>query len=111
MSFFAELKRRNVFRAAAAYIILAWLVLQVSDVILSNIAAPAWVFRVLLLFLAVGLPFVVFFAWAFELTPEGLKREFEVDRSQSITPHTGKKLDRMIIVVLLLALGYFAYDK
>jgi TolB-like protein/cytochrome c-type biogenesis protein CcmH/NrfG len=111
VSFLAELKRRNVFRAAAAYVILAWLVLQVSDVILSNIAAPAWVFRVLLLFLAVGLPFVLFFAWAFELTPEGLKRESEVDRSQSITPHTGKKLDRMIIVVLLLALGYFAYDK
>ena len=111
MSFLAELKRRNVFRAAAAYVILAWLVLQVSDVVLSNIAAPAWVFRVLLLFLAVGLPFVLFFAWAFELTPEGIRRESEVDRSQSITPHTGKKLDRMIIVVLLLALGYFAYDK
>jgi len=111
VSFLAELKRRNVFRAAAAYVILAWLVLQVSDVVLSNIAAPAWVFRVLLLFLAVGLPFVLFFAWAFELTPEGIRRESEVDRSQSITPHTGKKLDRMIIVVLLLALGYFAYDK
>jgi TolB-like protein len=111
VSFLTELKRRNVFRAAAAYVILAWLVLQVSDVVLSNIAAPAWVFRVLLLFLAVGLPFVLFFAWAFELTPEGIRRESEVDRSQSITPHTGKKLDRMIIVVLLLALGYFAYDK
>jgi len=111
LSLINELKRRNVFRAGAAYVILAWLVLQVSDVILGNIDAPAWVFRVLLLFLAVGLPFVLFFAWAFELTPEGLKRESEVDRSQSITPHTGKKLDRMIIVVLLLALGYFAYDK
>jgi len=91
MSFFAELKRRNVFRAAAAYIILAWLVLQVSDVILSNIAAPAWVFRVLLLFLAVGLPFVVFFAWAFELTPEGLKREFEVDRWQKTGPNDHRR--------------------
>jgi len=64
-----------------------------------------------LLFLATGLPFAVFFAWAFELTPEGLKREHEVDRSQSITPQTGKKLDRLIIAVLVLALGYFAWDK
>jgi len=111
LSLFNELKRRNVFRAGIAYAVLAWLVLQVADVILGNIAAPAWVFKTLLLFVAVGLPFVLFFAWAFELTPEGLKREHEVDRSQSITPKTGKKLDRMIIVVLLLALGYFAYDK
>ena len=61
--------------------------LQVSDVILNNIAAPAWVFRALLLFVAAGLPFVLFFAWAFELTPEGLKRESEVDR---ITPWAEK---------------------
>ena len=111
MSFINELKRRNVFRAGAAYVILSWLVLQVADVILNNITAPAWVFRVLLLFLAAGLPFVLFFSWAFELTPEGLKRESEVDRSKSITRQTGRKLDRAIIVVLVLALGYFAYDK
>jgi len=111
LSFFSELKRRNVFRAGAAYVLLAWLLLQVSDVILNNIAAPDWVFRVLMLFLAVGLPFVLFFSWAFELTPEGLKRESEVDRNKSITPQTGRKLDRVIIIVLLLALGYFAYDK
>jgi adenylate cyclase len=111
LSLISELKRRNVFRVSAAYVILAWLVLQVADVILNNIAAPGWVFGALLLFLAAGLPFVVFFAWAFELTPEGLKRESEVDRSKSITPQTGRKLDRVIIIVLLLALGYFAYDK
>jgi len=111
MSFFAELKRRNVFRAGAAYIVLAWLVLQVGDVVLNNIAAPEWVFRVLMLFLALGLPFVLFFAWAFELTPEGFRRESEVERSKSITAQTGKKLDHMITMVLLLALGYFAYDK
>ena len=111
MSLFNELKRRNVFRVGIAYVVLAWLVMQVADVILNNIVAPAWVFHVLLLFVAVGFPFAVFFAWAFELTPDGLKREHEVDRSLSITPYTGKKLDRMIIVVLVLALGYFAYDK
>ena len=111
MSLFNELKRRNVFRVGIAYVVLAWLVMQVADVILNNIVAPAWVFHVLLLFVAVGFPFAVFFACAFELTPDGLKREHEVDRSLSITPYTGKKLDRMIIVVLVLALGYFAYDK
>ncbi len=91
--------------------ILAWLVMQVADVILNNMAVPGWVFHVILLFLAVGFPIAVFFAWAFELTPEGLKREYEVDRSQSTLLKTGRKLDRMIIGVLVVALGYFAFDK
>ena len=90
---------------------MAWLVMQVADVILNNIVAPGWVFHVLLLFLAIGLPFAVFLAWAFELTPEGLKREHEVDRTQSITPQTGKKLNVMTIAVLMIALGYFVFDK
>ncbi len=111
MSLFNELKRRNVIKVTIAYIVMAWLVMQVADVILNNIVAPGWVFHVLLLFLAIGLPFAVFFAWAFEMTPEGLKRESEVDRSQSITTKTGRKLDFLIIGVLVLALGYFAYDK
>ena len=111
MSFFNELKRRNVFKVGIAYIILAWLVLQVTDVILNNIVAPDWVFHVLLLFLAIGLPFALFFAWAFELTPEGIRREGEVDRSQSITPQTGKKLNLFVTTILALALGYFIYDK
>ena len=111
MSLFIELKRRNVFKVTIAYIVMAWLVMQVADVILNNIVAPAWVFHVLLMFLAIGLPFAVFFAWAFELTPEGLKREHEVDRSQSITHKTGRKLDFMIIGVMAMTLGYFVYDK
>jgi TolB-like protein len=111
LSLFNELKRRNVFKVAIAYIVVAWLVLQVADVVLNNITAPGWVFKVLMLFLAIGFPFAAIFAWAFEMTPEGLKRESEVDRSQSITPQTGKKLNMMITGVLVLALGYFAYDK
>ena len=75
MSFFSELQRRNVFRVAIAYIIFAWLVMQVTDVVINNIAAPPWVFQVLMLFLAIGLPLAIIFAWAFELTPEGIKRE------------------------------------
>ena len=111
MSLYNELKRRNVFRVAIAYGVVAWLILQVTDVVLNNITAPPWVFWVILLVLGIGLLLVVVFSWAFEMTPEGLKRESEVDRSQSITTHTGKKLDRLIIGVLVLALAYFMVDK
>jgi TolB-like protein/Tfp pilus assembly protein PilF len=111
MSFFAELKRRNVFRVGIAYLIGAWLLMQIADVVLNNIAAPDWVFKAIMLVVGIGLPISLFFAWAFEMTPEGVKRESEVDRSQSITKTTGHKLDRTIIGILVLALGYFAWDK
>jgi TolB-like protein len=105
------LKRRNVFRVGIAYVVVAWLVLQVADVILNNIAAPGWVFHVTLMMLGIGFVVVLVFAWVFEMTPEGLKREREVDRTRSITPQTGKKLDRLITGMLVLALGYFVIDK
>ncbi len=111
MSLFNELKRRNVFRVGIAYVIAAWLVAQVLQLVFDSFGTPDWVMKTLLVLLATGLPFVLFFAWAFELTPEGLKRESEVDRTRSVTPQTGKKLDRISMVVLLLALGYFAVDK
>ncbi len=111
MSFLKELKRRNVFRVGAAYIIVAWLVAQVLQLIFESFGTPGWVIKTVLVLLAAGWPFSLFFAWAFEMTPEGIKREHEVDRTQSIAPHTGKKLDRMIIGVLALSLTYFAYDK
>ncbi len=111
MSLFNELKRRNVFKVGAAYVVVAWLILQVVDVVINNIGAPDWVFRVILLLLGIGLPVILLFAWAFEMTPEGLKRETQVDPSTSITNQTGRKLDFMIIGVLLLGLGYFAIDK
>jgi len=103
--------RRNVIRVAIGYAVLAWLVAQVADLFLEAFGAPDWAMKTLLLALVLGFPFVVFVAWSFELTPEGLKREKDVDRSQSITSQTGRKLDRAIIVVLALALGYFAWDK
>jgi TolB-like protein/Tfp pilus assembly protein PilF len=111
MSLFAELKRRNVFRVGIAYVVVAWLILQIADVILGNIDAPGWVFRVILLLLSIGFPVILLFAWAFELTPEGIKREKEVDRSQAITTQTGQKLNRIIIGTLLIAVAYFAVDK
>ncbi len=108
---FEELKRRNVLRVAIAYIVAAWLLLQVADVVLNNIASPDWVFRSILLLVAIGFPFAVLFAWAYEMTPDGLKKEKDIDRSESITHVTGRKLDFMIIGVLVLALAYFAYDE
>jgi len=111
MNLFDELKRRNVFRVGIAYAVVAWLVMQFADVVLNNIVAPGWVFQAIMLLLAIGFPIVLVFAWAFEMTPEGLKKEKDIDRSQSIAPRTGRKLDRAIIVILALALAYFAYDK
>jgi hypothetical protein len=74
MSFFEELRRRNVFRVGIAYLIVAWLVMQVSDVVINNVGAPAWVFQIILLVLGIGFPLALIFAWAFEKTPEGLKK-------------------------------------
>jgi len=106
-----ELKRRNVFKVGAAYVVLAWLLAQITDVFLEPFGAPDWVIKTVLLVLLIGFPLALFFAWAFEMTPEGIKKERDVDRSQSITTQTGRKLDFVIIFVLIMALGYFAYDK
>jgi TolB-like protein/tetratricopeptide (TPR) repeat protein len=111
VSLFRELQRRNVFRVTVAYVISAWLLAQVADLVLDNIAAPDWVMQTILLVLVLGLAPVVFFSWAYEVTPDGIKREAEVDRSQSITHVTSRKLDRTITFVLLLAVAYFAVDK
>ena len=111
MSFFEELKRRNVVRVSIGYIIVAWLVAQVVELAAESFGAPEWVMKMVITLLALGLPFAIFFAWAFELTPEGIKREKDVDRNQSITDQTGRQLDRAIIAILVLALGYFVADK
>jgi len=111
LSLFNELKRRNVFRVAIAYVIIAWLILQVGDTLAPALHLGEWVNTALAFFLILGLPIALIFAWAYELTPEGLKKEREVDRSQSISHITGRKFDYVIIAVLALALGYFVFDK
>ena len=111
MSFFNELKRRNVVRVGAAYILIAWVLLQGVDFALEVIDAPSWILQVFVLAAAIGLPAVLIFAWVFEMTPEGLKRESEVDRARSITPHTGRKLDRIIIVFLAVAVAILLADR
>ena len=108
---FDELKRRNVFRVAVAYLAAAWLVIQVADVVFDTISSPPWVMQALLFLLAAGFPISIIFSWAFELTPEGIKPEHEVDRTQSITRQTGRKLDFLIIAVLAAAVLVLLYDK
>ncbi len=109
--FFEELKRRNVLRVAAAYVVVSWLIIQVVETIFPVFGFGDAGIRLVIIVLAIGLIPALILSWAFEITPEGLKKEKDVDRSQSITPQTSKPLDRMIMVVLALALGYFAFDK
>lgn len=111
MTLFNELKRRNVFRVAFGYVVSSWLLVQVADIVLQNTAAPTWVMQTIMLVLALVFPIVLFFSWAYEVTTEGIKRESEIDRSESITRVTGRRLDRAITVVLVVALAYFAFDK
>jgi len=111
LSFFNELKRRNVFKVGVAYVVIAWLVTQVLQVVFESFGTPDWVMKTVLALLTVGMLFALFFAWAFELTPEGIKRESDVDRANSITPETGRKLNNTITMVLIVALGYFVFDK
>jgi TolB-like protein/Flp pilus assembly protein TadD len=106
MSLLSELRRRNVFRVAIAYSVTAWLVAQVAELAFDSFGAPDWVIKTLLFILAVGLIFAIIFAWAYELTPEGVKREKDVDRSQSITGETGRKLNYTIIGILATALVF-----
>jgi TolB-like protein/Tfp pilus assembly protein PilF len=110
-SFFGELRRRNVIRMAGLYLVGAWLVVQVAGTVLPMFGAPDWLLRTIVVLLAIGFVPAVILSWVFELTPEGLKREDDVAPGQSIAPQTRRRIDRMIIVVLVLALGYFAFDK
>jgi TolB-like protein len=107
MGLFEELKRRNVFRVAAAYLVASWLLIEASSVLLEAFGAPEWVPKTVAILLAIGFPIALFFAWAFEVTPEGVKREADVDRTQSITSHTARRLDLMTMALLVAAIVLF----
>ena len=111
MSLFTELKRRNVIRMAGLYLIGAWLVVQVAETLLPAFDVSGWVLRATIILLAIGLVPALIFAWIFELTPQGLKRDEDVAPGESITPQTAQRMNRVIIALLVLALGYFAVDK
>ena len=108
---FAELKRRNVVRVGIAYIVAAWVLLQLGEISFDFLEVPTWAGKLLIVFLALGLPVALILAWAFELTPEGVKREKDVDRSKTTTHQPGRKLDRIIIAILAIAVVFFIVDK
>ena len=111
MSFYEELKRRNVVRVGVAYVVIGWVLAQIGEFAFENFGAPDWVLKTVVVIMLLGLPLALFFAWAFEMTPEGVKREKDVDRSQSITHSTGRKLNFVIIAALVIALGYFVWER
>ena len=111
MSLLAELRRRNVIRMAGLYLVGAWLVTQVAGTVLPMFGAPGWLPRSVVLLLAIGFVPALVFAWVFEMTPDGLKRDADIAPGQSIAPQTAQRMNRMIIAVLLVALCYFAFDK
>ncbi len=111
MSLFTELKRRNVLRVLFAYLAGAWLLLQIADVVLPRLGVPDRVLTILIIVVAIGFVPALVISWAFEWTPEGLRRDADVAPRESIAPQTGKTLDRVIMVVLALAVGVFAFDK
>ena len=111
MLIYAELKRRNVFRVAIAYLAAAWLLVEVTDTVFPYFNLGEAAVRILIILLAIGFPLFLVFSWVFEFTPEGVKLERDIRREESSTRKTGKRLDRAIIMLLILAVGYFALDK
>ena len=111
MSFVAELKRRNVIRMAGLYLVGSWLITQIAGTLLPGFEAPQWVFRVIVMLLAVGFVPTLVFAWVYEITPEGIKRESQIEPHESITSHTGRRIDRAILTLLAFAIVMFAVDR
>jgi len=109
-NFFAELRRRNVYKVAVAYAVVAWLVIQAASIFLPAFNAPQWAMQIVILILVVGFPIALAFSWAFEITPEGIRRESEVATDQSITHHTGRKIVALTIVLAVIATGLLIFQ-
>jgi len=110
-SVWQELKRRNVIRVAVLYAVAGWVLLQVADILFSALNVPEWGLSLVLGMLLLGFPLVLIFAWVYEMTPEGLKRESEIDRTRSLTPDTGRKIDRLIIIGLAAVVMILLADR
>src|SRR5690349_5165494 len=109
-SFFSELKRRNVYKVAVAYAVAAWLVIQAASIFFPAFNAPQWAMQIVILVLLVGFPIALAFSWAFEITPEGIVREAEIQPGESITDHTGRKIVALTIVLAVVAAGLFFFQ-
>src|SRR6266702_5187762 len=110
-SFLSELKRRNGYKVAIAYGVVAWLLLQAASILFPTFEAPLWTMKVFVAVIALGFPIALVLAWAFELTPEGIKRAEDVDVSKSVKRKTGRKLDFFIITALLLVIGILLFQR
>jgi TolB-like protein/Flp pilus assembly protein TadD len=109
-NFFAELKRRNVYKVAVAYAVVAWLLIQAASILFPTFEAPAWVMKVVFALVALGFPIALVLAWAFELTPEGIKRAEDVQSGESITRRTGRKLVALTVGLAVIAAGLLAFQ-
>src|SRR5437773_2254232 len=107
---FAELKRRNVYKVAVAYAVIAWLTIQAASIFLPAFNAPQWAMQIVILIVVVGFPIALAFSWAFEITPEGIVRESEVQADESITHHTGRKIVALTIVLAVVATGLLIFQ-
>jgi len=109
-SFFSELKRRNVYKVAVAYAVVSWLLIQAASILFPTFEAPLWAMKVFVAVIALGFPVALVFSWAFEITPEGLKRESEIEAGKSITHHTGRKLVGITIFIAVIATALFVFQ-
>ena len=109
--FIAELKRRNIFRVGIAYAVVAWLLLQIADILFQILELPNWTAKLLLAFLAIGLPIALLLAWAFELTPEGIKKESDVQRSSVATHRPDRRFNWIMVALVAIAVLIYAWDK
>jgi serine/threonine-protein kinase len=109
-NFFAELKRRNVYKVAVAYAVVAWLLIQAASILFPTFEAPAWVMKVSVTAILFGFPIALVLAWAFEITPEGIKRESEIEPNKSIARRTGRKIVALTIALAVVAAGLFVYQ-
>src|SRR5438270_1842640 len=109
-NFFAELKRRNVYKVAITYVVVAWLLIQAASILLPTFEAPTWVMKAFVVFLAFGFVLAVMISWAFEATPEGLKRTKDVSPEMSLPSWSARKFATFIISLALIAAGLLAYQ-
>lgn len=110
-SFFEELRYRNVFRVAVAYIVASWLIAQVADLAADAFNAPDWFMQMLIVLLLIGLPIALFLAWAYELTPDGVKRAKDLPADAPKDPRAGRRLNRLTMVALIIAVAWLSWDK
>ncbi len=111
MNVFSELRRRNVFRVVAAYLVFGWLVLQIADIVFPALDLPEWTITLIVVLLAIGFIPVLIVSWVYELTPEGLKRESDVDQTRSVTRAAGRRLDLITIAMLVLVLAVIVVNR